>query len=60
MRFAVLVAVFSLISVTAHSEEAAASRTTSCAQAASDLDFHKLGCLDEDMYILMPDNEDHD
>ena len=60
MRFAVLLSVLSLISVTAQAEEIATSRENSCAQASSDLERHDLGCRDEDMYIVTPDNEAND
>ena len=60
MRFAVLIAVLSLSSVMAQAEEAVTPPTTSCAQANSDMERHDLGCRDEDMYIVMPDNEPND
>ncbi len=60
MRFSVLVAVFSLVSAAAQSEEFTTALTTFCAQANSDLERHDLGCRDEDMYIIMPDNEAND
>ena len=60
MRFAMLTAAFLLVSVTSHSEDGVTTLTNSCAQANSDLERHELGCRDEDMYLIMPDNEAND
>lgn len=60
MRFAILVAAFSLVSMAVQAGNAATDQITACGQANSDLERHDLGCRDEDMYIVMPDNDAND
>jgi hypothetical protein len=56
MRFAVFIAVLLTVSLTSHAEEAAASLATSCAQATSDLERHDLGCPDDEVQTVLPDD----
>ncbi|MHB2206346.1 hypothetical protein [Methylobacterium sp. CM6257] len=60
MRFAVLTAVLSIVSLTLHAEEASTPLAASCAQTASDLQRQDLGCPNDEVQHASPDHAPSD